>query len=56
MSLYLQRCRLEWLIAKSQQVWGLITGNNYHVLKGRYKELSAIIHEKTFIAKNQRYS
>lgn len=50
MSLYQQRCRLSLLAAKAQQCWGIITGSNYHILKGRSKELLAILHERIFLA------
>lgn len=52
MSFYQQKCKLELLAAKTQQIWGIITGNNYHVVKGRCKELLAILHERIFIANN----
>lgn len=54
MSFYQCKCRGEIFAAKLQQFWGLITGNNYHMIKGRCKELLAVLHERIFVANLQQ--
>ena len=56
MSFYQQRCKLALFAARTQQIWGVMTGNNYHIIKGRCKELLAILRERIFIANSQHQS